>query len=236
MLKHSEIIELFIHADVIYIESKLYVKLINTLNKMDYKFPELPYAFNALEPHIDAMTMEIHYTKHHKTYFDKFVAAIKETDMNGASLEEIFAQVSKLPVPVRNHGGGLYNHTLFWESMSPNGGGAPGGKLAEAINAKYGSFDEFKTKFNDAAANRFGSGWAWLSVKADKSLCVCSSANQDNPLMDISDCKGTPILGLDVWEHAYYLKFQNRRPEYISAFWNVVNWPVIEARYETLTK
>lgn len=203
---------------------------------MDYKFPELPYAFNALEPHIDAMTMEIHYTKHHKTYFDKFVAAIKETDMNGALLEEIFAQVSKLPVPVRNHGGGLYNHTLFWESMSPNGGGAPGGKLAEAINAKYGSFEDFKTKFNDAAANRFGSGWAWLSVKADKSLCVCSSANQDNPLMDNFECQGTPILGLDVWEHAYYLKFQNRRPDYISAFWNVVNWPVIEARYESIIK
>ena len=203
---------------------------------MDYKFPDLPYAFNALEPHIDAMTMEIHYSKHHKTYFDKFVAAVKETEMNGAPLEEIFANVSKLPVPVRNHGGGLYNHTLFWESMSPNGGGEPTGKLAEAINAKYGSFEEFKTKFNDAAANRFGSGWAWLSVKADKSLCVCSSANQDNPLMDTSDCPGIPILGLDVWEHAYYLKFQNRRPEYISAFWNVVNWQVVQSRYDSLVK
>jgi len=203
---------------------------------MEYTFPELPYAFNALEPHIDAMTMEIHYTKHHKTYFDKFVAAIKETDMNGSSLEEIFARVSKLPMPVRNHGGGLYNHTLFWESMSPNGGGAPAGKLADAINAQYGSFEDFKTKFNDAAANRFGSGWAWLSVKADKSLCVCSSANQDNPLMDISDCPAIPILGLDVWEHAYYLKFQNRRPEYITAFWNVVNWQVIEARYDAIVK
>jgi superoxide dismutase, Fe-Mn family len=203
---------------------------------MDYKFPELPYAFNALEPHIDAMTMEIHYTKHHKTYFDKFVAAIKETEMNGSSLEEIFASVSKLPVPVRNHGGGLYNHTLFWESMSPNGGGVAGGKLAEAISAQYGSFEEFKTKFNDTAANRFGSGWAWLSVKADNSLCVCSSANQDNPLMDISDCKATPILGLDVWEHAYYLKFQNRRPEYITAFWNVVNWTVVQARYDLTVK
>jgi len=203
---------------------------------MDYKFPELPYAFNALEPHIDAMTMEIHYTKHHKTYFDKFVAAIKETEMDGAPLEEIFAHVSKLPMPVRNHGGGLYNHTLFWESMAPNAGGAPTGKLADAINAKYGSFEEFKTKFNDAAANRFGSGWARLSVKADKSLCVCSSANQDNPLMDTSDCPATPILGLDVWEHAYYLKFQNRRPEYITAFWNVVNWNVVEARYDSLVK
>ena len=203
---------------------------------MNYTFPELPYAFNALEPHIDAQTMEIHYTKHHKAYFDKFVAAIKETELEGKPLEEIFVQVSKVPMPVRNNGGGLYNHTLFWESMSPNGGGLPTGKLADAIKAQYGSFEDFKTKFNDAAANRFGSGWAWLSVKADKSLCVCSSANQDNPLMDTADCKGTPILGLDVWEHAYYLKFQNRRPEYISAFWNVVNWAVVQARYESASK
>ena len=139
---------------------------------MEYTFPALPYAYNALEPHIDAMTMEIHYSKHHKTYYDKFVAAIAATEMNGKPLEEIFTQMSKLPMPVRNHGGGLYNHTFFWESMSPNGGGAPSGKLADAINAQYGSFEEFKAKFNDAAANRFGSGWAWLSVKADKSLCV----------------------------------------------------------------
>ena len=202
---------------------------------MNYTFPELPYAFNALEPHIDAQTMEIHYTKHHKAYFDKFVAAVKETELDGKPLEEIFAQVSKVPMPVRNNGGGLYNHTLFWESMSPNGGGSTG-KLADAIKAQYGSFEDFKTKFNDAAAHRFGSGWAWLCVKADKSLCVCSSANQDNPLMDTADCKGTPILGLDVWEHAYYLKFQNRRPEYISAFWNVVNWAVVQARYESASK
>ena len=203
---------------------------------MDYQFPALPYAFNALEPHIDALTMEIHYTKHHKTYFDKFVAAIKDTESNGKTLEEIFAHVSKLPLAVRNHGGGFYNHTLFWESMSPNGGGVPTGKLADAIEAEFGSFEDFKTKFNDAAANRFGSGWAWLCVKADNSLCVCSSANQDNPLMDTSDCPGTPILGLDVWEHAYYLKFQNRRPEYISAFWNVVNWDVIQDRYKSVVK
>ncbi len=203
---------------------------------MDYQFPELPYAFNALEPHIDAMTMEIHYTKHHKAYYDKFVAAIKDNELNGASMEDIFAVMSKMPVAVRNNGGGYYNHSLFWESMSPKGGGAPTGKLAEAIKAQYGSFEDFKTKFNDAAATRFGSGWAWLSVKADKSLCVCSSANQDNPLMDTADCKGTPVLGLDVWEHAYYLKFQNRRPDYISAFWNVVNWEVVQARYESLVK
>jgi Fe-Mn family superoxide dismutase len=203
---------------------------------MEYTFPALPYAYNALEPHIDSMTMEIHYSKHHKTYYDKFVAAIAATEMNGKPLEEIFTQMSKLPMPVRNHGGGLYNHTFFWESMSPNGGGAPSGKLADAINAQYGSFEEFKAKFNDAAANRFGSGWAWLSVKADKSLCVCSSANQDNPLMDTADCPATPILGLDVWEHAYYLKFQNRRPDYISAFWNVVNWEVIQSRYDSIVK
>ena len=203
---------------------------------MEYTFPALPYAYTALEPHIDAMTMEIHYSKHHKTYYDKFVAAIAATEMNGKPLEEIFTQMSKLPMPVRNHGGGLYNHTFFWESMSPNGGGAPSGKLADAINAQYGSFEEFKAKFNDAAANRFGSGWAWLSVKADKSLCVCSSANQDNPLMDTADCPATPILGLDVWEHAYYLKFQNRRPDYISAFWNVVNWEVIQSRYDSIVK
>jgi Fe-Mn family superoxide dismutase len=203
---------------------------------MEYTFPELPYAYNALEPHIDAATMEIHYTKHHKTYFEKFVAAIKETELNGSPLEVIFKQISKLPTPVRNHGGGLYNHTFFWESMSANGGGVPTGKLAEAIKAQYGSFEDFKSKFNDAAANRFGSGWAWLCVNPDKSLCVCSSANQDNPLMDISECKATPVLGLDVWEHAYYLKFQNRRPEYINAFWNVVNWAVIQDRYESAVK
>lgn len=203
---------------------------------MNYQFPELPYAYNALEPHFDALTMELHYTKHHKTYFDKFVVAIKETEMDGAPLEEIFSQISKLPMPVRNHGGGLYNHTLFWESLSPNGGGAPSGNLANAINSQYGSFEDFKSKFNDAAANRFGSGWAWLSVKADKSLCVCSSANQDNPMMDTSDCQAKPILGLDVWEHAYYLKYQNRRPDYITAFWNVVSWATIEARYDSLTK
>lgn len=203
---------------------------------MDYTFPELPYAFDALEPHIDARTMEIHYTKHHRAYFDKFVAAIKETDMNGATMHEIFANISKLPAGIRNNGGGYYNHSLFWENMSPKGGDLPSGKLAEAINAQYGDFESFKAKFNDAAANRFGSGWAWLSVKADKSLCVCSSANQDNPLMDTADCKGSPILGLDVWEHAYYLKFQNRRPDYIAAFWNVVNWRVVESRYNELTR
>jgi len=199
---------------------------------MNFEFPALPYAYNALEPHIDATTMEIHHTKHHKAYYDKFVAAVQGTELESKTLEEIFAAISKAPAAVRNNGGGLYNHSLFWQILSPNGGGAPTGKVAAAINEKWGSFEEFKTKFNDAAANRFGSGWAWLSVGADKKLCVCSSPNQDNPLMDVHDCPGTPIMGLDVWEHAYYLKYQNRRPEYISAFWNLVNWEKVNEFYE----
>jgi Fe-Mn family superoxide dismutase len=203
---------------------------------MNFEFPALPYAYDALEPHIDRMTMEIHHTKHHRAYFDKFTAAIQGTDLESKSLTDIFAEISKAPAAVRNNGGGFYNHNLFWEILSPNGGGEPIGKLAEDINATFGSFEAFKTKFNDAAANRFGSGWAWLSVKADKSLCVCSSANQDNPLMDVHDCPGTPILGLDVWEHAYYLKYQNRRPDYIGAFWNLVNWSKVSENYEKTLK
>jgi Fe-Mn family superoxide dismutase len=203
---------------------------------MNFEFPALPYAYDALEPHIDKLTMEIHHTKHHKAYFDKFTAAIQGTESESKSLEEIFSNISKAPVAVRNNGGGFYNHSLFWQILSPNGGGLPTGKLAEAIDQKFGSFDDFKTKFNDAAANRFGSGWAWLSVNADKSLCVCSSANQDNPLMDVHDCPGKPILGLDVWEHAYYLKYQNRRPDYISAFWNLVNWDKVSENYQEALK
>jgi Fe-Mn family superoxide dismutase len=198
---------------------------------MTYTFPELPYSFDALEPHFDALTMEIHYTKHHKAYFDKFVAAIKTTDYAGAELEEIFKSVSKLPSAIRNNGGGLYNHTLFWNSLAAHAGGLPTGNLSQALEQQFGSFDNFKNQFDEAAINRFGSGWAWLSVKPDHSLCVCSSPNQDNPLMDVAECQAQPILGLDVWEHAYYLKFQNRRAEYISAFWNVVNWSEIEKRY-----
>ncbi len=199
---------------------------------MKFEFPALPYAYDALEPHIDRMTMEIHHTKHHRAYFDKFTAAIQGTELENKRLEEIFASISKAPVAVRNNGGGFYNHNLFWDILSPKGGGLPGGKLAEAINKDFGSFEAFKTKFNDAAANRFGSGWAWLSVKADKSLCVCSSPNQDNPLMDVHDCPGQPIMGLDVWEHAYYLKYQNRRPDYINAFWSLVNWDKVSENYE----
>ncbi|MDY0101474.1 MAG: superoxide dismutase [Lentimicrobium sp.] len=203
---------------------------------MTFEFPALPYAYDALEPHIDRMTMEIHHTKHHKAYFDKFIAAVQGTDLENKSLKEIFAQVSKAPVAVRNNGGGFFNHNLFWEVLSPNGGGAPTAELADAINKKFGSFDEFKTKFNDAAATRFGSGWAWLCVKADNSLSVCSSPNQDNPLMDVHDCQGTPIMGLDVWEHAYYLKYQNRRPDYISAFWNLINWAKVAENYKNALK
>lgn len=203
---------------------------------MNFEFPALPYAYDALEPHIDRMTMEIHHTKHHRAYFDKFVAAIQGTELENKSLNEIFAQISKASAAVRNNGGGFFNHNLFWEILGPNGGGAPVGKLAEEISKAFGSFEDFKTKFNDAAANRFGSGWAWLSVKADNSLCVCSSPNQDNPLMDVHDCQGTPIMGLDVWEHAYYLKYQNRRPDYINAFWNLVNWEKVSENYEKALK
>lgn len=177
--------------------------------------------------------MEIHYTKHHKAYYDKFIAAVTGTEMENMTLEQIFAKVSNFSAAVRNNGGGYYNHTLFWKVMSPDGGGEPAGELAEAIKKAFGSFEKMKTQFNDAAAGRFGSGWAWLCVKDDKSLEICSTANQDNPIMD-SGCGGTPILGLDVWEHAYYLKYQNRRPDYIQAFWNVVNWSEVEKNYKAV--
>lgn len=204
--------------------------ILNQTSK-ELKFADLPYSYDALEPYIDKMTMEIHHSKHHKAYYDKFMAAIKGTELEEKSPEEIFAMISKAPAAVRNNGGGFYNHNLFWNIMAANSGGSPQGELAEAINKNFGSFDKFKELFSDAAANRFGSGWAWLSVKKDKSLCVCSSANQDNPLMDISECPGIPVMTLDVWEHAYYLKYQNRRPEYISNFWNVVNWKAVSENY-----
>ncbi len=197
----------------------------------DLVFPSLSYAYDALEPHIDAMTMEIHHTRHHKAYFDNLQAAAKDTPIAETDFMEVLANISKYPVAVRNNGGGHFNHELFWSIMSPNGGGQPGGALAVAIVRDFGSFDNMREQFNNAAKTRFGSGWAWLTVKSDKSLCVCSSPNQDNPLMDVSDCKGMPILGLDVWEHAYYLKYQNRRPDYISAFWNVINWAQVEKNY-----
>lgn len=197
---------------------------------MAFELPALPYAYDALEPHIDARTMEIHHGKHHAGYTSKLNAAIEGTDLAGKSIEDILAGC-KDNGAVRNNGGGYYNHCLFWEVMSPSGGGQPSGALAEAINAAYGSFDGFKEAFSNAAATRFGSGWAWLCVHAGGKVEVCSSANQDNPLMNGIGCGGTPILGLDVWEHAYYLNYQNRRPDYITAFFNVINWNEVSSRY-----
>lgn len=188
-----------------------------------FELPKLPYSYDALEPYIDKMTMEIHYTKHHNAYVTNLNKAVEGTELEGKSLEQLFTTISKAPAAVRNNGGGHWNHSLFWTLMKQNGGGQPSGKLAEAINSAFGSFDDFKTKFSTAAATRFGSGWAWLIVQ-DGKLAVTSTPNQDNPLMDVAEVKGTPVLGLDVWEHAYYLKYQNRRPEYIEHWWNVVNW------------
>ena len=197
---------------------------------MAFELPKLDYAYDALEPHIDARTMEIHHTKHHNGYTTKLNGAIEGSDLDGKSIEDILSGVSNHSTAVRNNGGGYYNHNLFWKVMSPTGGGKPSGELGEAINSEFGSFDKFQEEFNNAAATRFGSGWAWL-VKDGNKLVIGSTPNQDNPLMDISELKGTPILGLDVWEHAYYLKYQNKRPEYISAFWNVINWDEVAKRF-----
>ena len=199
---------------------------------MAHELPSLNYAYDALEPNIDARTMEIHHSKHHGGYVAKLNAAIEGTDAENLSIEYLMKNVSKYGGGVRNNGGGHFNHSLFWSVMSPNGGGNPEGEIAAAINAEFVSFEDFKKNFSDAAATRFGSGWAWLCVDANGKLCVCSTANQDNPLMDIAECPGTPILGLDVWEHAYYLNYQNRRPDYINAFFNVVNWDEVSKRFE----
>jgi superoxide dismutase, Fe-Mn family len=198
---------------------------------MAFTLPALPYAFNALEPHIDARTMEIHHGKHHNAYVTNLNNAIAGTDAENLSIEDICKNISKYPAAVRNNGGGHYNHSLFWSIMSANAGGAPTGKLADAINAAFGSFDEFKTKFNAAATGRFGSGWAWLIKDASGKLAITSTPNQDNPLMDVAEVKGTPLLGLDVWEHAYYLNYQNRRPDYCAAWWSVVNWNEVAKRF-----
>ncbi len=189
----------------------------------NFELPKLPYEYDALEPYIDKMTMEIHHTKHHNAYVTNLNKAVEGTDMAGKSLEELMANISKYPMAVRNNGGGHWNHSMFWTIMKKGGGGEPTGALAEAIKSTFGSFADFKTQFNNAGATRFGSGWAWLVVSNGK-LVVSSTPNQDNPLMDIAEVKGTPILGLDVWEHAYYLKYQNRRPEYMDNWWNVINW------------
>ncbi|HMI03427.1 MAG TPA: superoxide dismutase [Pedobacter sp.] len=199
---------------------------------MAFELPALPYATDALEPHIDKQTMEIHHGKHHQAYVTNLNKALEGKPEAGQSIDEIIKNISKFPPAVRNNGGGHFNHSLFWEVIGPNKGGEPKGELADAINAAFGSFADFKTKFAEAGATRFGSGWAWLSVGADKKLVVSSTPNQDNPLMDIAEVKGTPVLGMDVWEHAYYLKYQNRRPDYIAAFWNVVNWDAVAERFK----
>jgi Fe-Mn family superoxide dismutase len=199
---------------------------------MSFTLPALPYAHEALEPHFDTQTMQIHHGKHHQAYVDNLNKALDGSEHAGKSLEELMGMISKLSPAVRNNGGGHYNHSLFWQILAPNAGGQPTGALAEAIQSQLGGFDQFKTDFNQAGMTRFGSGWAWLCVKADKTLCVCSTPNQDNPLMDIADCPGTPILGADVWEHAYYLHYQNRRADYLNAFWSVVNWEEVGRRYD----
>ena len=208
---------------------------------MAHALPKLPYGYDVLEPHIDAKTMEIHHTKHHQAYIDNLNKAIAGKDnLETKSIHELIAHISAVPEDirgvVRNNGGGHANHSLFWTIMAPKAGGEPAGEIAEAIKKEFGSFAAFKEKFETAAKTRFGSGWAWLCVDKSKKLCVCSTPNQDNPSMDIAECKGTPILGLDVWEHAYYLKYQNRRPDYVAAFWNVVNWKAVSDNFHAALK
>jgi Fe-Mn family superoxide dismutase len=199
---------------------------------MAFELPALAYATDALEPHIDKLTMEIHHGKHHQAYVTNLNKALEGKPEANSSIEDIVKNISKYPAAVRNNGGGHFNHSLFWTVLGPNKGGEPTGDLANAINSAFGSFAELKTKLQEAGATRFGSGWAWLSVGADKKLIVSSTPNQDNPLMDIAEVKGTPIFGIDVWEHAYYLKYQNKRPDYLAAIWNVVNWDAVAERYK----
>lgn len=198
---------------------------------MAYELAPLPYASNALEPHFDQATMEIHHGRHHNAYVTNLNAAIAGTEMETIELKDLLANISKYPTPVRNNGGGHFNHDLFWNILSPNGGGSPSSTLAAAIDETWGSLDNFKAEFKKAAIGRFGSGWAWLCVDENEKLFITSTPNQDNPLMDVAEKKGIPILGLDVWEHAYYLKYQNKRPDYIDAFWNVVDWEAVQKRF-----
>ncbi len=208
--------------------------IMNTPNK--FEFQPLPYSYDALEPYIDKLTVEIHYSKHHKAYYDNFVNAIKGTEMESMDIKDIFKSISKYPMAVRNNSGGYFNHTFYWENMKAHGGGLPTGKLSEAIAKAFNSFEEFKKQFSDAGKTRFGSGWAWLCLDNKGNMFVCSTPNQDNPLMDIAEKKGIPLLTIDVWEHAYYLKYQNKRPDYIDAFWNIVNWEEVARRYENALK
>ncbi|UOQ66881.1 superoxide dismutase [Hymenobacter volaticus] len=198
---------------------------------MAFELPQLPYAYDALEPHIDAQTMEIHHSKHHQAYVTNLNNAIAGTELEGKSLEDLMQNIASAPAAVRNNGGGHWNHSLFWTVLGPNGGGEPTGAIGEAITQSFGSYEKFKEEFTKAATTRFGSGWAWLCKQADGSLKICSTPNQDNPLMPDAGCAGTPVLGLDVWEHSYYLKYQNRRPDYIAAFYNAINWDEVNKRF-----
>jgi Fe-Mn family superoxide dismutase len=207
-----------------------------TMENFDiHVFPELPYAYDALEPYIDARTMEIHYDRHHRAYFNNFISAIKGTKLDNNTIEQIFASVSEAGDAVRNNGGGFYNHVFFWNSLAPKSAG-PSSELSDALSKSFGSFEKFKETFSNAAKTRFGSGWAWLYLTSDKKLAVGSTPNQDNPLMDVSSIKGTPLLAIDVWEHAYYLKYQNKRADYVDAFWNVVNWEEVDKRFREAMK
>ncbi len=206
----------------------------NALNK--FEFQPLPFGYDALEPFIDKQTVEIHYSKHHKAYYDNFINAIEGTEMESMDIKDIFMNISKYPMAVRNNGGGYFNHAFYWENMTAHGGDLPTGKLSETIANDFGSFEELKKQFVDAGKTRFGSGWAWLCLDEKGSIFICSTPNQDNPLMDITKIKGIPLLTMDVWEHAYYLKYQNKRPDYIDAFWSVVNWKVVAERYENALK
>jgi len=205
-------------------------------NSPSFTFPSLPYSYDALEQFIDKTTMEFHYDKHFRAYYNNFLKAVESSNLNGKSIEEIFNEVSKYPLAIRNSGGGYYNHALFWEIMSPNGGGMPTGKLLQAINESFGSYDNFVKEFEKAATTIFGSGWAWLSVDSSGKLFISQLPNQDNPLMDVAPKRGVPIFGLDVWEHAYYLKYQNKRSDYVTNFWKVVNWSNVSERYEKAAK
>ncbi len=208
--------------------------IMNTPNK--FEFQPLPYSYDALEPFIDKLTVEIHYSKHHKAYYDNFINAIKGTEMESMNILDIFRNISKYPMAVRNNSGGYFNHTFYWKNMKAHGGGQPTGKLSEAIVKTFNSVEEFKKQVEDAGKTRFGSGWAWLCMDNKGNLFICSTPNQDNPLMDVAEKKGIPLLTIDVWEHAYYLKYQNKRPDYLEAFWNVINWDEVANRYENALK
>jgi Fe-Mn family superoxide dismutase len=213
--------------------NNLTIKTMENLSTLE--FPALPYSYDALEPHIDAKTMEIHYDRHHRAYFNNYVNAVKGTAYENMSVDKVFAEMSKAGDAVRNNGGGFYNHVMFWKNLG-KGSAGPSPELSAAITKTFGSFEKFRETFSNAAKTRFGSGWAWLYMTADKTLAVGSTPNQDNPLMDLSPIKGTPLLTLDVWEHAYYLKYQNKRPDYVEAFWNVVNWDDVSKRYQSALK